>query len=220
MKIIVDSREPEDIRSHFECQPLDNADFHIVDGESIVCLIERKTWADLAASFRDGRSKEQMARMIGSGCPNIYYIIEGKYSKSKCRVEYKTLIKHLTNKCVSSSIKLLPTGNKDETISAVRALFESFRDGGSKSTYVATRKVQKAEMTRDNCLALMLSVIPGVSAYCAEKIAEKYNNSFMAFARSIFHERENALIGMKMSEKRKIGKATAAKIISYLNLGE
>lgn len=42
-------------------------------------VVERKTWADLAASFQDGRYAEQSHRLSGSAHPNhhIVYLLEG-----------------------------------------------------------------------------------------------------------------------------------------------
>jgi len=51
------------------------------NGPIVALVIERKTWKDLAASFKDGRTKTQHAEMLSvqdrTGC-KLMYLIEGR----------------------------------------------------------------------------------------------------------------------------------------------
>ena len=51
--------------------------------EEILCIMERKTVSDMAASIRDGRYEEQSYRLNDSNVPNhnILYVIEGDHCR-------------------------------------------------------------------------------------------------------------------------------------------
>ena len=94
MKIIIDSREPENFLSlikenlnksidlEISTQNLDIGDFHIYrnnDDEYPSIIIERKSLNDLISSIKDGRYNEQSFRLNNHLLHNhnIYYLIEG-----------------------------------------------------------------------------------------------------------------------------------------------
>ena len=56
-------------------------DFWIVDGQTPLCIIERKTWADLGQSITDGRYKEQKNRLHAAAAQHpharVVYLVEG-----------------------------------------------------------------------------------------------------------------------------------------------
>ena len=65
MEFIIDNRE--NIKHHFiekkvdwvVCKNMDIGDFCITYNNELVCIFERKTIEDLAASIKDGRYREQ-----------------------------------------------------------------------------------------------------------------------------------------------------------------
>jgi ERCC4-type nuclease len=92
MKIVVDTRERPDVRElleqrigntdiDFAADTYDAGDFAFYDNETLLMLIERKTWDDLAASIKDGRMDEQFGKLLDvkhkTGAV-VTYIIEGK----------------------------------------------------------------------------------------------------------------------------------------------
>ena len=85
IKLHVDNREHAVIEHLddivFEIVPLNVGDFQFWEDDRLLMVIERKTYADLAASIKDGRYAEQKFRLeelrASSGC-SIVYFIEGK----------------------------------------------------------------------------------------------------------------------------------------------
>lgn len=85
--LIVDTREAKCIEAlrranfPFDVKPCDVGDFWIVDGNTPLCIIERKTWSDLGQSITDGRYKEQKARLHAAAAQypqaRVVYLVEG-----------------------------------------------------------------------------------------------------------------------------------------------
>lgn len=111
MEIIVDDREHSvipyladqsaDFNIDYKIQRNEVGDYAIVYREHIMIVIERKSWADLSASMRDGR-KANLAKLINlresTGC-QIAYLIEGdplpRPTKLIGRIPAKNLRAHL-----------------------------------------------------------------------------------------------------------------------------
>ena len=85
IKLYVDNRERAVIEHLdgilFETIQLDIGDFQFWEDDRLLMVIERKTYADLAASIKDGRYAEQKFRLdelrTNSGC-SVVFFIEGK----------------------------------------------------------------------------------------------------------------------------------------------
>lgn len=85
IKLHVDNRERAVIENLddvvFEIAPLNVGDFQFWEDDRLLMVIERKTYADLAASIKDGRYAEQKFRLdelrTSSGC-SVVFFIEGK----------------------------------------------------------------------------------------------------------------------------------------------
>ena len=85
IKLLVDNRERAVIEHlnniDFETCSLSVGDFQFWEDECLLMVIERKTYADLAASIKDGRYSEQKFRLeelrCNTGC-SVVYFIEGK----------------------------------------------------------------------------------------------------------------------------------------------
>ena len=85
IKLLVDNRERAVIEHldniDFETCPLSVGDFQFWEDEQLLMVVERKTYADLAASIKDGRYAEQKFRLeelrSDTGC-SVVYFIEGK----------------------------------------------------------------------------------------------------------------------------------------------
>lgn len=90
IKLICDSRERQSTlplfpkESYIEERTLTTGDYAIiscsdVNKETIYYIFERKTWADLASSIKDGRIEKQIRNMRDVNCMR-YIILEGKFS--------------------------------------------------------------------------------------------------------------------------------------------
>ena len=85
LKVVPDgvtSKPTHSLRS--EALPVGDVILSSADGETDYIVFERKSLADLAASIRDGRYKEQSLRLQAFPnvhCHNVVYIIEGDFAR-------------------------------------------------------------------------------------------------------------------------------------------
>ncbi len=115
-------------------------DYVIMCGGKIILVIERKTYADLAASIKDGRmrnNKKLIDARAESGC-KIMYIIEGKRpgkNKKVCGIPYKNLEAKLDS-LFWQDIHIIFTQNKKHTAKRITDLFtmasKKFKPAGDK----------------------------------------------------------------------------------------
>jgi ERCC4-type nuclease len=137
MKIIVDEREvtlydkmtsllPETTNTSIVKQVLLLGDISIHrDNDSPVCLIERKSLADLLASIKDGRYEEQSHRLIhasGYHPHNIIYIIEGLTSQLRSPAEKKIVFSAITSLNLFKGFSVLRTSSVQETAELILAM--------------------------------------------------------------------------------------------------
>lgn len=93
--LIVDNREKRImpfIKRSYITRQLGTSDFviELLDNDTckLVAMIERKTWKDLAASFKDGRYTGQKGRLIAAtAVAAVYILIEGTFRKSATNTE-------------------------------------------------------------------------------------------------------------------------------------
>jgi len=126
-------------------------DYNIIlnDGEKqiVSMIIERKTWKDLAASIKDGRTKEQHKGMLSvqerTGCI-IMYIIEGRLSYDKATKVGRIAFANLDAKrrhLILEGNQLIQTKDQDHTaemiVNLARDLWRMFQSGKLifKNTY-------------------------------------------------------------------------------------
>jgi len=82
LKVVPDSKFTHSLQS--EALPVGDVILSSADGKTDYIVFERKSLADLAASIRDGRYKEQSLRLQafpGVHCHNVIYILEGDFSR-------------------------------------------------------------------------------------------------------------------------------------------
>lgn len=95
------------------------------DDDSPVCLIERKSLADLLASIKDGRYEEQSHRLIhasGYHPHNIIYIIEGLTSQLRSPAEKKIVFSAITSLNLFKGFSVLRTSSVQETAELILAM--------------------------------------------------------------------------------------------------
>ncbi len=119
--IIIDHRESQvipfllDIAKGYgfttSVKSLNVGDYAILINNKIICIIERKTWKDIAASFKDGR-KGNIAKLRGlredTGC-RIIYMMEGVVrNKSPTAItEYKRSVSHLDHLMIRDNVHVM-----------------------------------------------------------------------------------------------------------------
>ena len=179
-------------------------------GRDIV-MFERKTLADLAASIRDGRYKEQSFRLIETAAAsgfhkhNIVYIIEGdlaRYDERHSRITKTALQSAMVSLLYYKGFSVVRTMNVGETaefilhfadkVAKERALGPAVPaysntlpcdDDSSAERYseVASKKEKRDYITRENIGEIMLAQVPGVSPKIATGIMKKYSGSVYEF---------------------------------------
>jgi len=168
-------------------------------GDIILCddegkekaIIERKSLADLAASIRDGRYKEQSFRLNECALHNhqIYYLIEGDlryYRPFKGLPDKKALLSAMTSISYFKGFSLSRTLNLEETAEWVLHFAHKLEKEAqalpfyasveTNTTYaeVINKRVKKDNITPENIGEIMLAQIPHVSSASAAAIMKKF----------------------------------------------
>jgi ERCC4-type nuclease len=171
-------------------------------GRDIV-IFERKTLADLAASIRDGRYKEQSFRLIetaaatGFHTHNIVYIIEGdlaRYDEQHTQITKTALQSAMVSLMYYKGFSVVRTMNVGETADFILHFADKVAKEGPISiadttttatataySEVSAKKEKRDYITRENIGEIMLAQVPGVSAKMAAAILAKYGGSMYEF---------------------------------------
>ena len=253
LRVIIDTREEELWRLlegwrgaegfegwKVERAPLDVGDIAFMGSDNELVILERKSADDLGSSQRDGRYREQRARLLakkGAGV-SIDYVLEAPtpwsptLSRSWCRGAFKET--HLQMAIVRLQLRygisVLQAANTKETVMWIRRIAAAliadptvFRTGvaettgGAAAAYTAALHIKKAaNMSQDRILSSMLRIIPGVGAAAADAILDHVGSSgFPGF----YSMTETAIAAVRQGEKRRVGPALAAKIWAAFHTG-
>lgn len=218
----------------YECQTLDLGDFIFKQDDNILLIIERKTINDLYASIKDGRHKEQKARLL-SNYPKskIIYIIEGAIEP--INHDENIIYGAILNSQFRDSLSIVRTLNINETHKYLCFLYKKILtkleyfltswgegefNGGTLVPYEQTIKLKKkANMTPNLCQILQLAQIPGISVNISKVILTKYGSLKTLILEFGEHD-ENMLseieIETSTGKKRRIGAVMSSKIHKYL----
>ena len=108
---------------------LDIGDFLISDNENnILIIIERKKYADLSASIKDGRYKEQKERLIHSIPYKVrkIYLLEGNNMKD-FQFPLKTFESVIINTMIRDGIFVFMSKNTDETVNFIENVMNNIQ---------------------------------------------------------------------------------------------
>jgi ERCC4-type nuclease len=248
IRVSIDIREEELIKAMESYTTLGSESWYIVperldigdisfcveggDLSGVRVVLERKTAADLGASQKDGRYREQRARLYslrGTGVA-IGYIVEAPawsptLSRSWCLGSFNEV--HLQQAIVRlqlrHSIPVFHTMCINDTISFIRRIAKLlaadpgvFQSVAAKTTaeaaaaYTAEIHVKKADnSTPERVLYAMLMAIPGVGKTAADALVAAGGASFTALYGKTVEELAAIPLG---SGKRKLGGALAGTI--------
>ena len=206
MKIIIDEREAmlyelcismnQTLNMPIEKRVLELGDILFMsDDESITHLIiERKSFADLLSSIKDGRYAEQSHRLRNCfpNPHNVVYLLEGMFSTVKNDAD-----KHKIIACVASlnyfkGFSVLRTISMTETaqhiIYMADKIIRELKKGttventGSNEPRVAepycsvVKTSKKANITKENIGEIILCQIPGISSTTAVELMKPFHN--------------------------------------------
>ena len=217
---------------------LDIGDFIITDDENnILVIIERKKFADLSASIKDGRYKEQKERLIHSIPYKVrkIYLLEGNNMKD-FQFPLQTFNSVIINTIIRDEIFIHLSKNIDETVNFILGIITNMSKYydtlikeivlNEEKVYNDThncKKVKKDNITSDVCFRNQLSQIPGISNKISDVFVEKHKNmnGFIKYLNSLENGNKDLVINDIANTKyganmRKIGVKTAEKIYSYI----
>ena len=238
LTIIIDSRETSlfsilserdlDIYKDkiiIEKKQLDIGDIHIIFNDN--CYIyERKTVADLLASIKDGRYKEQKHRLKASHAASLNYIIEGDTLTSmKNEKNQKILTSAYYHSIYRDNFNVFFTINTNETATFLLLLatkiidkpdnFIAVVDDNCHDDYIDICKIKTQKnknITKSTCYLLQLSQIPGISKEIARNISDVYP-SLVEFINALTNSDDKIKL---LTNIKLIGKTKANVIIEYL----
>lgn len=226
---------------------LDVGDIQIVVGNSRVrCIVERKTWTDLAASIVDGRWREQKMRLLALKAENVpdcrvMYLVEGEIDPA-CRyaVPPSTMKSALWNTIVRDDIHVVYSLGVDDSAVALTTLLHKCTEeeallakrncsgetqtnvAAANAAYCGTIKTRKKDNNDPKtCFVSQLSCVPGVSTTIAMRVADLYPD-WMSLICSIQNDQalgelSKLLISAPNAKiKRKLGTVVANRIVSYV----
>ena len=207
-------------------EQLDLADVHI-KYNNLFYVFERKTPADLLASIKDGRYKEQKKRLLSNiTSTNITYIIEGDNVVSNNKYNSNILHGSYLHTMFRDNIRVVYTKNTSDTATFIMILCSKLLDNPDKFTkysqpesYTDCLKLKKKKIENidvNNCYIMQLSQIPNISSVIAKNIVAIYPTyrELIYAIDNIKDEKERIAL---LTSIPKIGKEKAISILKYLS---
>ena len=239
LKVVPDgvtSKPTHSLRS--EALPVGDVILSSSDGETDYIVFERKSLADLAASIRDGRYKEQSLRLQAFPnvhCHNVVYIIEGDFARynerfskigkgalqsAMCSLNYYKGFSVVRTMSVMETYELVHSyANK---LAASPAPYGHYQDeeggvGASPPPYCGVLKVKQVKcenITPQNIGEIMLCNIPSVSTKTAAVIMKKYPT--MRALMDALKGSADCLDDIRLETQRKLSKQCIQNIYNFL----
>jgi len=186
---------------------LELGDIHIVDSNtnSLLLIVERKTFSDLLASLKDGRYAEQSYRLIGSGIipqgcrSRVIYLIEGIFSQLPREQDRRMIISCLTSLNQFKGFSTMKTATPQESawhlVYTAQKIERDLKEGktlytntgscsGSDDTVessakdyceLVVKKTKRDNITKENIGEIFLCQIPGISAQSATALLKPFS---------------------------------------------
>jgi ERCC4-type nuclease len=199
------------------------ADFILTCNNIPVVAIERKSLADLCASIKDSRYKEQKERLLQAfNVESVMYIIEGEWNARLDEMAKGAII----NTMLRDKIKVFMTPSVEGTAEFIVAAYKRIQKNGaaylrnSRGDYVDTLcQVASIAKKRDmmdarNFSIVSLSLIPGVSKVIAKAIVDICGNiGDIALGNDGMVVKISEI---KLQSGKRIGKTIAGRIVEFL----
>lgn len=237
IKVIIDNREKSIINNidglDYELKNLEIGDFHFYYKKEIVLVIERKTLKDLSSSIKDGRYREQKARMLGYYGKNVrkLYLIEG-YNMKDFKLNSKIFYSSMINMMMRDNILIYRTEDVNETIDFIKKIYIQLNKLGEKLINPNIFKIKeigkckpskKGNITQKVCFQNQLMQIPGISLKTAESLIDKYGSMKCLIEDMCFDAKDDVIEKLSIikigKKKRSFGKKLSLKLYHYL-IGE
>ena len=229
MKIYLDTRETDLARllPTAVIKPLVLGDIVLeTDDGTEFAIIERKTVADLAASIKDGRYREQSARLKACSISNhnILYLIEGTLRGAKLPMPCDTLMATMVSLLFGKGFSVVRTESVEQTAQFVTVMCKKLdKENAYLSESPPQEPVHEAKqrkmdkITPDNIQSLMLAQIPYVSMATADAVLSQYQTVPMLTA--ALQKDPACLDDVKfVGNKRKISSKSVESIKTFLKV--
>tara|TARA_B110000285_G_scaffold75883_1_gene87373 strand:- start:1113 stop:1907 length:795 start_codon:yes stop_codon:yes gene_type:complete len=247
----IDCREKDIIQyfSESKSKQLSVGDIHVYinNSEKLLYVIERKTLADLAASIKDGRYKEQKSRLIGlSPTVTIIYIIEGTLNTTFPKLKVSGIPTSTLQTCILQlslqyKFTVIQTENVEHTCQIIQKMVQKAESFDSHSSYhnlsekdkcTFIQKEQEEALILQNCgkkkskklsFISMLCQIPGVSLKIGTAISNIYPTMNSLCVELLEHSEpdkmleEVLLTDSEAKRKRRLGPVLSKRIYTYLH---
>jgi ERCC4-type nuclease len=240
MKIVVDTREHDFIEIlkmkideyphiDMEVSQLDLGDIEIHYKDTKLLIWERKTFADLLHSVKDGRYAEQSHRLLNEyGANKIVYLIEGILTQLRAE-DRKVALSTMTSLAFFKGVHLWRSVHTHDSVDQILAccnkLYKEYERGNTFETVETepvsyckfVKKEKKQNITPENIGEIFLCQIPGIRHNTAVAIMEKYNGDFsqlMEIVKTNPKELNDIYIGKE--KPRRIAKNLVAKLVEFL----
>lgn len=218
--LIADSREravipfiDTEFKEHaFTVKQVTTADYMICRSEAtgavVLAAIERKSHADFAASFKDGRHAniaKMVSLRVATGCI-LFYFVEGPAFPSPttnvCGIPFGNILAAMTSMMVLDGIFVVQTENEAHTAKRLLDFVRAFDTAPPLSQTQPSADIEpypvpdvltaRAEETDDEAAVLMWSRLTGISVTTAKIITRSFSVSELA-SQSVTVDRIRAL---------------------------
>lgn len=242
MEIVIDDREraiipsieiiADDFKIPYKIQRCEVGDYCILHKSQIVALIERKTWEDLAASFRDGRKQniEKLKSIRDKTNCKIFYIIEGVTNpppkKLYSRIPAKNLISHLDHLMFRDDVHIIHVGTPEECASRLFTIANNFltckkdvdakKDIDTKTGSAEEQNVDHHDLLKEKVdIDLpkdqqIIQCLPSAGSIISALLAK---NNITLWSIHVGNTDVNAIASLKYDSGAMIGLAKAQKIV-------
>lgn len=146
-------------------------------------VVERKTVADLNASYADGRYRDQKMRLINCQAPHVVMMIEGHSANPSKGSDKKRLLSTYCNSMFRDGLQVYHTSGVRESFEWLQHACQQMCKGKldvdeeqrKRTKYTDVVKMsKKSNLTPSNALEMQLATIPGMSAKMARGVVERY----------------------------------------------
>ncbi len=176
-----DTKKLGDIELIFE--NLAHADIQVWKDQTLVCILERKSYSDLLASIKDGRYRNQKAVLFDSGYlpSQVYYIIEGPVKKwNDTSLGMDSIKGSMINTLLRDKIGLFWSQSVEDTADLIREMVNRIQKDPSK--YIEDKTTEKQivtlsqndKVTPSVAFVHMLCQIPGISNKSSQALATEF----------------------------------------------
>ncbi len=199
---------------------LECGDIAIVYNGHIICVIERKTWKDLASSIKDGRigNEEKLQKAKADHKCHLVYLIEGRMRMADTskvgRMPYSTLLSFMDHRAMDGYI-IIQSKRWQDTAERLLQLVRSYSTRKDILDPLKTIagggivELKAPEITDDRIKADIWRSMPGISHSWAGVFADGVK--LVDFIRGKLSEAD--FTEMKNAEGRRFGPAKSKKIM-------